>query len=413
MKKLLLLISILLLCPILSNAQNIELSSDSATLYYKPSNSTLYASYHSNNYSLQWLDSVVKRNKAKIISGEYHFNIFGFVMSHEKYNDKAINEASIQGSVLRAYLKTQYSIPHSAVTFSIDTTLNVRNQVMVQLSTQPIQSQQNSQISYSLKNTNYWIAKAVADYTRGVPYTSLYMQIARNDIDFANSNDFYKLNEGEWVPEDFSATEEVIAQAVQEEIENDYSTVPVAAQETVVQSTVTEKERQKVFGVKTNIPYWLVALPNLEVEFYMGKFVSIAAEGEYTYLNGLLANDQKYRATAGSAELRFWFKGDGKFTGFYGGLYGSAGFYDVALDMLGTEGNKCEYYSAGLSLGYVHQVGKSFFLEFGLAGGYIDFVNSKYTINSDGVKVPVSGKESIKGWGILPTKAKIALMWRF
>ncbi len=172
-----------------------------------------------------------------------------------------------------------------------------------------------------------------------------------------------------------------------------------------------KKRTTPVFALKTNMLYWATALPNLEMEFYMGKGISLALEGNYTWLTALLNDRRAYYVWNAGAELRFWFKANKKFEGFYMGIGGSTGQYDFKFS---TNGNQGDYYTAALSFGYVLPVSNNFNIEFGIAGGYVNYTNQEYKWNDVDKYVPTDPIDPIKQkWKIFPTKAKVSLVWKF
>lgn len=449
-------------------------TSDGQMFYYRPSSVFLYQDYQSNDASLQWLYSIMKANRVAVLAGKAHFEIFSYISSSDVGNPQAINAASLQASVVRAYLKTRYGIDHRSCTFAIDTTQNLKNVVQLQLVSGPVPQYANTQILYSESRSTAGAREAISGYRNGVPYMSYLMYMARRNVDFSTGGNFYALREGAWEPEDFSdfklselaavggvklfikthngsfipATVEDIdsgvnilysgnadgtyafasAAAIMAVAEATNSTFPTSAYLSSVaegfvpaSSSSAQKVEERIvyrdvlrekpiFGFKTNLVQWAVAIPNLGVEFYMGKLVSLELSGSYTWLSNLLGQDKAYYMWSASAELRFWPKADGKFNGLFIGLYGTAGQYDFKF---GNVGNQGDFYSGGLSVGYVLPVGKSFAVEFALAGGYLTYSDQAY--KWDGKKnYPVDALNPVKyDWKIFPTKATIALLWKF
>lgn len=472
---LLLLVALLpLLCAAQNNTAERKIS-DGEMFYYQPGSIFLYQDYKTNDASLRWLYSVMKTNRIAVLSGKAHFEIFGYIKSGDVGNDRAINSASTQASVVRAYLKTQYGIDHRSCTFAIDTTQNLDNVVQLQIVSGPVPEYANTQILYCESRSSSAIKEAMAGYADGVPYMSYLMYMARRNVNFSGGGDFYALRDGSWERENFEdfaskaklseiaavggvelyiktknggyqpATIEDIdsginilythgadgvysfasAAAIMEVAKATNSSFPataylssvtegfVPAGQTKVEERVVYKEigRDKpIIGFKTNLLQWAAVMPNIGVEFYMGKLVSLELSGSYTWMSDLLGQEKAYYMWGAGGELRFWTKADGKFNGLFLGLYGHAGQYDFKFGAIGNQG---DYYTGGLSIGYVLPVGKHFGVEFAIAGGYLQYVNHAY--KWDGKKnVPVDPvNPSITTWKIFPTKATIALLWKF
>lgn len=451
---------------------------DGAYFTYRPSSILLYQDVDANDASLQWLYGAMKANRMAVLSGKAHFEIFSFIPASKVGDPTAINDASLQASVVRAYLKTQYGIAHESCTFAIDTTQGKQNVVQLQLVSGAVPQYANSQIAYSINRTPAAVKSAVAEYTSGVPYMSYLMYMARRNVNFGSGGDFYALRDGSWEKEEFNefaknaklselaavsgiklyvkTTSGTYIPATVADIDNGVNILyarsadgtynfasatdilavakatnasfPASAYlstlssgfvpaKTEVQTRIEERvvikegyRERPIFGFKTNLLSWAAIVPNIGLEFYIGKLVSIEVSGQYTWLSDLLGKEKAYYMWGVGAELRFWLKGNGKFDGLFLGLYGNAGQYDFKL---GHTGNQGDYYSAGLSIGYVLPVGKHLNIEFGLAGGYLNYINQAYVW--DGRKnIPVDPINPIKSdWKIFPTKASVSLLWKF
>ncbi len=456
--------------------------------HYQSSSNLLYATYSDNASSLAWLDRLMFSNRVAVLSGQAHFEIFGYIPSYAVGDARSINKASIQGSVLRAYLKTQYGIPHSRVTFAIDTTQGLRDVVQLQLVAGDVPLYANSQISYTQSSSSYKINEAVHAYYNGVPYMSYAMHIAKRNPEVGDGGKLYalrddnireeltfddfvsgasnwqlaqvsnldiyvKTDEGEFVPAtindindgikvlyartsdnifELASIELIIAEA-----RKAYGSLPensylesidqngvvsygpyTLAEQTETQTPVVEAvelqepqvTERPYFAMKTNILYWLVAAPNLELEFLIGDRFSIAAEGAIAHLTPLLKNHEVYEGWAASGEARVWLGEAKKFEGFYLGVYGSAGHYNYKFQ---SHGDKGHFYSFGLSAGYMLSLSKNFGMEFGLAGGFMHNSNMDYFYDG-AAYVPIDPVTPIKHYNrFFPTKAKISLVWRF
>lgn len=465
---------------LVSNAQTVPFNLplvDSAMFYYRPSSILLFDTYKTNAASLSALDRMVTANRPAIMSGAAHFEIMSYMPSSEVGNNSAINTASLQASVVRSYLKTQYAIPHTRCTFSIDTTQNLSNVVQLQLVSGAIAPYSNTQINYSENRSSWAVNKSVNSYTDGVPYTSYLMLLARRyDYFDAAGGDLYSLRDKKWQEQDWDnfadstslstlasavgvnlyikTAQGVFTPATQSDIDGGInilyskqedgnyifatsSTILAAAKnpnnnysssiysEGQTQGMVRTEPYAKgkgesgagyreypVFGVKTNALYWLVALPNIELEFFFGKSFSLNLEGSYTWLSEYLPVENAYYVWGVSAEFRYWFNRNKRFEHWYMGIYGQAGQYDFKFSDIGHQG---DYYGAGLSFGYVLPITKHFNIEFGLAGGYIQYMDASYVWNASKHRnewLDPTAQTQTK-WGIFPTKAKVSLLWKF
>ena len=126
------------------------------------------------------------------------------------------------------------------------------------------------------------------------------------------------------------------------------------------------------FELKTNVLYDAVTALNIGVEVPIGEHFSVGVG----YLNPWWAwgpNDRKYafQIQELGLESRYYISPlDGqRLTGWYGGVYCSGAQYDLQWDTkLCYQG---EYWTAGLSAGYVFPVSRGLRLEVGLNVGYL------------------------------------------
>lgn len=450
---------------------------DSTIFYYRTGSTILYEAYSSNASALERLNRMVAANRPAILSGNAHFELLSYIPSSSVGVPTAINAASIQASVVRSYLKTQYGIPHSCSTFAIDTTQGAQNKIQVQLISGPIPLYANKEINYSEDRSSWAINQAFAAYQDGIPYASYLMILAsRNNYFGAQGGQLYALRNEMWQTEDWDNFADTTSlsrlalaaqinlyiktadgdyvQATQSDVDNgikiiysrnddgtysfasldailaaaknannDYAAL-YAKHNTPSEGFVSASEQQPystknsgfrnypIFGFKTNLLYWAVALPNLELEFYFGKSFSISLEGEYTWLSEYLPVENAYYFWGVNGEFRYWFERNSRYEHWYLGVYGNAGQYDFKFNKVGNQG---DYYSVGLTAGYVLPIGKHFNVEFGLGVGYIHYTNSAYVWNAVRGRNEWQDPNNIdeNRWNIFPTKAKISLLWKF
>ena len=459
---------------------------DSAMFAYRSGSILLYNNYKSNAAALARTDRFIRANRPALLAGSAHVELLSYIPSWQVGNTAAINTASLQASVVRAYLLTQYGIPHTSCTFAIDTTQGLSNQVQLQVVSGPIPRYANTQINYSDGGGKWSAAEAVRAYTNGVPYASYWMILAKRDIYFGdNGSTLYALRDEEWDDEQWdrladTASVAVLAKAAginlyiktaqgayvlasAEDLNSGvnilYSKTPegifafastadiLAAAKSNGLSTGGENgfpssvytqslasgpgfvrtepyaggaagvgssgyRDYPIFGIKTNGLYWLAALPNIEMEFFFAKAMSIVVEGQYTWLSSYLPVENAYYIWGASLEVRHYLRRDKRFDGWYVGAYAHTGQYDFKFSDVGNQG---DYYGGGLTGGYVLPIGKHFNLEFGLGVGYVYYVDAAYQWNAAKQRHewlnPV--KPSEDKWGVFPTKAKVSFVWKF
>jgi len=181
-------------------------------------------------------------------------------------------------------------------------------------------------------------------------------------------------------------------------------------------SSDTSSPRPFYMSVKTNLLYDALALPNIGVEFYLGKGWSITANWAY----GWWDSDRRHRywrAYGGDLAMRKWFgpaAGEKPLTGHHVGVYGQILTYDFEFggkgQMAGRPGKPLwsePSYAAGLEYGYSLPITGRLDIDFTIGVGYLGGKYFKYK--------PVEGHYVWQGtarrhW-FGPTKAEISLVW--
>lgn len=162
-------------------------------------------------------------------------------------------------------------------------------------------------------------------------------------------------------------------------------------------------------ALKTNVLYDMVLTPNFEIEKDLGRHLSLDVETAfpwYTWHHNLRC----YEVFEAGGELRWW---TGRFatthrrrlTGFFLGLYGAGGYYDLEWDGTGHRG---EYWSTGLSWGFSRRIARHWNLELSASIGYVGGPYKSY--EADENYHPLR-----KHYGHIhyfgPTKVKVAFVW--
>lgn len=188
--------------------------------------------------------------------------------------------------------------------------------------------------------------------------------------------------------------------------------------ETAAADTVLQPAERKPFymAVKTNMLYDILALPNLGVEFYLGRNWSVAANWMY----GWWDSDRRHRywrAYGGDIAVRKWFgrAADAKpLTGHHLGVYGQILTYDFEFggkgQMAGEPGKPLwsrPSYAAGVEYGYSLPIARRLNIDFTIGIGYLGGKYYEYE-PIDGHYVWQATKQ--RHW-FGPTKAEISLVW--
>ena len=171
----------------------------------------------------------------------------------------------------------------------------------------------------------------------------------------------------------------------------------------------TPAERRPFYmAVKTNMLYDLALVPNIGVEFYLGKRWSVAADWMYAWWK----TDRRHwywRTYGGDVEIRHWLGKKAKekpLTGHHVGLYGGIVTYDFELGGRGYLGDKWSY-GGGVSYGYSCPIAPRLNLDFTLGSGYLGG-EYKGCLPIDDCYVWQATKR--RRW-FGPTKLEVSLVW--
>ena len=160
-------------------------------------------------------------------------------------------------------------------------------------------------------------------------------------------------------------------------------------------------------GIKTNLIYDAACIPNLGLEFHLGRRWSLAAD----YCHAWWANEPEnlfWRIYGGELGLRKYFGGKSHWTplsGHHLGIYGQCYTYDFEL---GEQGQMSPMtYGAGIEYGYSVPLCRSLNLDFGLGAGYL---GGEYYVYDPDQGCYVWERTMQRHW-FGPTKFEISLIW--
>lgn len=158
-------------------------------------------------------------------------------------------------------------------------------------------------------------------------------------------------------------------------------------------------------SLKTNLLYYGVLLPNIELEWLFNPHWSVALEGNLAAW-GSYKRERSYRLTLIDAEGRWWFKTRGPWHGMYAGVIAGGGWYDFEK---GTPGYHGWGLMTGLSFGYMWPVTRTLSLEAEIGAGFMHTRYKEYEpIENHHVYIRT---KDLNYFG--PIKLKFALSWRF
>lgn len=169
-------------------------------------------------------------------------------------------------------------------------------------------------------------------------------------------------------------------------------------------------------GVKTNLLYDLAAVPNIGVEFYLGRDWSVTAGWEYAWWKHEIKH-WYWRIYGGELGFRKWFgkaAQEKPLTGHHLGVYGQMFTYDFETGGRGYMGGKPggtlwdkANYAGGIEYGYAAPIGKRLNLDFTIGLGYMGGKYHEYLPEDDCYVWQVTKERRYFG----PTKAEISLVW--
>lgn len=168
--------------------------------------------------------------------------------------------------------------------------------------------------------------------------------------------------------------------------------------------------------LKTNMLYDALLLPNIGIDFYVGKNISVGANWMYGWWDKDSAH-RYWRAYGGDLNVRWWFgkKAHEKpLTGHHLGLFAGVVTYDFEFGGRGYMGglpgenlwHRCNFIS-GIEYGYSLPVTRRLNIDFSLAVGYMGGRIIKYIPKNGGYEWQSTHR--LRWFG--PTKAEISLVW--
>lgn len=161
-------------------------------------------------------------------------------------------------------------------------------------------------------------------------------------------------------------------------------------------------------AIRTNMLYDVMAIPNIGVEFYLGRNWSVQANWMYSWWS-CDRRHRYWRAYGGDINVNRWFgkaAGGCPLTGHHAGVYAQMLTYDFEFGGVGYQGGKWTW-GAGISYGYSLPVGRHINIDFTVGFGYARGEYKKYH-PADGCYVWDS-THRLNWFG--PTKAEVALVW--
>ncbi len=160
-----------------------------------------------------------------------------------------------------------------------------------------------------------------------------------------------------------------------------------------------------ILALKTNLLYYGILMPNLELEWLIKDKWSVAIEGNMAWW-GHYRNNKSYRMVIIDAEARRWIKPRSPWHGMYVGVVAGGGWYDLLRDSRGYYG---EGLLAGLTFGYMWPITRHLSLEAEAGVGYVYTRYKRYKPIDDHHIYMRTKNLNYVG----PIKLKFSLVWRF
>ena len=161
-------------------------------------------------------------------------------------------------------------------------------------------------------------------------------------------------------------------------------------------------------AVKTNMLYDLALVPNIGLEFYLGKNISVAGNWMYSWWKSERIA-WYWRTYGGDLAVRYWFGPDAEkkpLSGHHVGVYGQIITYDFETGGRGYLGDRWSY-AGGIEYGYSLPVARRLNIDFNLGVGYLGGEFKEY--------LPIDGhyvwQATKKRNYIGPTKLEVSLVW--
>ena len=386
---------------------------------FKEENDMFLADYGDNAYQLERMGQQLPAFRNRLLAGSYHLLIISHVSAYDCEEDAVINEASLRGARIRAYLKTRLEIPAECVAFYIDRSGSYRDRVHVYLIESPLPWFANTAIRYSESRYPKAIREALEKYG-AVPYVDLFRRSEAAGYD----REVYRIDDPLFDPselEDYRLASVVdtletrgtiitIRETVRtvkkkrleqelapEEIVNEENEPEIAA----VRQPVSRSEPAPVFmAIKTNLVPWCTVapsillgtgdvemqtgsfMPNLEVECFFDGRWSVVVSGMYSDFAYKDKTRDHWSVSEFSVEPRIWPLAPGEFRWLHTGLFAEYGDFDVRGSEIDPDpdvlyGRTGCFWTAGASVGCAIPFGKGFYTEVSVRTGYRSVFDGK------------------------------------
>lgn len=351
-----------------------------AIFQFRANSDVLRNDYQTNQNALGYMTRLLATHADSIRSGYSHLVLTSYICPSETENLAALNNAAVQASVVRAYVRTKYHLETGSFIFLIDNTKEMSNSVRLDFVKGAASSCVGSELYYTLERTPARIRYAVSRYTH-IPFIGemdvFCHQVYYHDRYDSDMDTYMDISpEAVAVRPELSRTSEKKATA-DLPVKAAPADVPAAPAVSKAEASTNPSflpspaaVRKDYLGIGTNLLYLCGLTPNLMAEFYFGNAFSIYVEGAYAAWQKGGNAPKTWNVSTYSAEARYWLWGSGyNYRGHYVGLYGHGGSYDFMFD--NAHGYLGSYLGGGLSYGFVFGLSRNLVMETGLRVGYV------------------------------------------
>ena len=379
---------------------------DSVRVYYRRGYSVLDRSFAGNGEALDRfiarLDSLTGGNPERILSFTFEGKASpdGSHVANQRLTEK-------RGARMVEWLRTRIDLPDSAVHIVAE---GVDWEGLAELVERTPEVPEREAVLEIVRHTPLWIfddegrvvsgrKKRLMDLAGGRPYKYMYEHL------FPELRNTSVVLRCEVLVADPVATRMPVRRSLAE------AAVPPAPQRLAPREVPSRagsgagpREPLHRLALKTNLVYDAVLMPSLEVEYRIDDRWSVNVEGEVAWWKRDSRHKYYQIATLGP-EARYWFKTKKPWHGHYVGLFGLGSWYDLEN---GGRGYKGEFWSVGLSYGYMFPVSRSLSFEAGIGVGFLRTWYEEY--------LPIDGhyvyQQSSRTNYFGPVKLKFAFVWR-
>lgn len=168
-------------------------------------------------------------------------------------------------------------------------------------------------------------------------------------------------------------------------------------------------KRKFMIGVRSNLLYDVAATPNIGVDVYLSKKVSLGVNWMGSWWNS--GKEHRYwRTYGGDIHADYWFNPTKKWTGHHLGIYGQMATFDYEWKNTGYQ--MPDYgFGGGIDYGYAVGLGKHFSLDFNIGIGYFGGTYHEYTPSeTEFDHYYIENTKKLNWFG--PTKLEISLIWK-